>query len=178
MTDRGPWKTLSSREVYRDPWIALQVDDVLRPDGKPGIHSIIHIKPGITVVAMDAERHLYLAEEFHYGIGRWMIQGVSGGCEDGEDPLATAQRELREELGIVASKWTDLGGIEPITSSVAAPAQLFFAEELTFVEAAYEGSELIRRVKVSWDEAMRMAQDGRIAHGVTLALLLRASLRH
>jgi 8-oxo-dGTP pyrophosphatase MutT (NUDIX family) len=176
MTERGPWKTVTSREIYRDAWIALQIDDVIRPDGRPGTHSIIQVKPGIAVIAMDAERNLYLAEEFHYGVGRWMLEGVCGGCDPGETPLETARRELREELGIIAARWTDLGAIDPITSSVVAPGQLFLAEDLSFVETAHEGTELIRCVKVSWEEALRMAADGTISHGVTLALLLRIAL--
>ncbi len=176
MTERGPWKTVSSREIYRDKWLALQIDDVIRPDGAPGIHSIVQLKPGITVLAMDVERNFYLAEEFHYGVGCWMLEGVNGGCDPNETPAQTAQRELREELGIVAGKWTELGVIQPITSSIVAPAHLYLAEDLTFVATAHEGTELIRCVKVSWDEAMRMAADGRIGHGVTLSLLLRIIL--
>src|ERR1019366_7029680 len=121
MIERGPWKIVQSRQIYRDPWIALQVDDVIRPDGKPGIHSIIHLKPGVCVLAKDAERRIYLTEEFHYAVGRVTLEGVSGGCEIGEEPLTTAQRELREELGIVAARWTDLGIVDPFTANVGSP---------------------------------------------------------
>src|SRR5450432_2425399 len=93
MTERGPWKIVQTREIYRDPWIAVHVDDVIRPDGQPGIHSIIHLKPGVCVLALDAERNVYLTEEFHYAVGRVTIEGVSGGCEIGEEPLTTEQRE-------------------------------------------------------------------------------------
>ena len=120
---------MQTREIYRDPWIAVQVDDVIRPDGKPGIHSIIHLKPGVCVLAMDAAQHVYLAEEFHYGVGRVTLEVVSGGCEIGEAPLTTAQRELREELGIVAGKWTDLGVVDPFTANVVSPTRLFLAEK-------------------------------------------------
>ena len=109
MIERGPWKIVNSRDVYADPWIRVQVDDVIRPDGQPGIHSIIHVKPGVCVLAMDAERNVYLTEEFHYAVGRVTLEGVSGGIEANETPLVTAQRELREELGISAARWTAPG---------------------------------------------------------------------
>jgi ADP-ribose pyrophosphatase len=173
MTERGPWKIVQTREIYRDPWIAVRVDDVIRPDGKPGVHSIIHLKPGVCVLAIDAERNVYLAEEFHYGVGRVTIEGVSDGCEIDEEPLTTAKRELREELGIIAGKWIDLGVVDPFTANVVSPTRLYLAEELTFVETAHEGTELIRCVRVSLDEAMRMLEDGKITHAPTCVALLK-----
>ena len=176
MIERGPWKIVQSREIYRDPWIAVQVDDVIRPDGQPGIHSIIRLKVGVCVLALDKERNVYLTEEFHYAVGRVTLEVVSGGIEEGEEPLATAQRELREEIGIVATRWTDLGSVDPFTSNIISPARLYLAEDLTFVESAPEGTELIRMVRMPLDEAIRMVWDGRITHSPTCVLLLKASL--
>ena len=81
MHDRGPWKVIDSRVVYRDPWIAVQIDDVIRPDGKPGTHSIIHLKPGVCVIALDADGHVHLTEEFHYAVGRVTLEGPSNSLE-------------------------------------------------------------------------------------------------
>lgn len=174
MTERGPWKIVSSREIYRDPWIAVQVDDVIRPDGQPGIHSIIHLKPGVCVLALDAERNVYLTEEFHYAVGRVTLEGVSGGSEPGEEPIATAKRELREELGIVAQEWTALGVIDPFTANVVSPTSLFVAQTLSFMETAHEGTETIRSVRLPLEEAIRMISVGAITHGPTCVLLLRS----
>lgn len=173
MIERGPWKVKQSRDVYADPWIRVQIDDVIRPDGHDGIHSIIHLKPGVCVLAMDAERNVYLTEEFHYAVGRVTIEGVSGGIEPGESALATAQRELREELGIVASEWTDLGTLDPFTANVVSPTRLYLAQDLTFVEVAHEGTETIKPVRVSMTEAMRWLSDGKITHAPTCVLLLK-----
>src|SRR4051812_2768748 len=128
MQQHGPWQIVQSQEIYRDPWISVRVDDVIRPDGKPGIHSVIHVKAGVTVLAVDAERHAYLAEEFHYGVGRVTLEGVSGGNDPPETFLDTARRELREELGIVAERWTELGAVDPFTSNVVSPTRLYLAE--------------------------------------------------
>ena len=51
MTPHGPWNIVSSRSVYRDPWIDVRIDDVIRPDRASGIHSIITLKPGVTALA-------------------------------------------------------------------------------------------------------------------------------
>ncbi len=107
MQNHGPWGILSSREVYRDPWLDVRVDNVLRPDGLP-----------VPIPRFGSSRHLrdrsgdhgelYLTREFHYAVGRETIEGVSGGIEVDETPLQSAERELREEIGIVAkigSNW-------------------------------------------------------------------------
>ena len=176
MTERGPWKVLQSRDIYADPWIRVQVDDVIRPDGQPGIHSIIHIKPGVCVLAKDAEGHVYLAEEFHYAVGRVTLEGVSGGCEAGETPIETARRELREELGIVAAKWNAVGVVDPFTANVVSPTALFVAEDLTFASSAHEGTERIRRVRAPLNEALQWLSDGKITHGPTCVILLKMFL--
>jgi len=176
MIERGPWKIVETREVYRDRWIAVRVDDVVRPDGEPGIHSIIYLRSGVCVLALDAEGNVYLTEEFHYAVGRVTIEGVSGGIESSETPLEAARRELREELGIVAGKWTALGVVDPFTANVVSPTALFLAEELTFGEPAHEGTELIRCLRVSLEQAVRMLSDGKITHTPTCVLLLRTCL--
>jgi ADP-ribose pyrophosphatase len=173
MREHGPWKVLQSRSVYRDPWIEVQVDDVIRPDGQAGIHSIIHIKPGVTTVALDDEQNAYLTEEFHYAVGRVTVEGVSGGCEPTEDALAAAQRELREEIGIVASRWTDLGLVDPFTSNVRSPTRIYLAEDLHFRDAAPEGTETMRQIKVPLSEAVAMVWEGRITHAPTCVALLK-----
>src|SRR5258708_6038311 len=113
MKPHGPWTIVASHDIYADPWIHVRKDDVVRPDVKMGIHSVIRVRGGVTVLALDDAGFVHLTEEFHYAVGRITLEGVSGGCEDGEEPQATARRELREELGIEAERWTDLGVIDP-----------------------------------------------------------------
>ena len=177
MTQHGPWQILESHEVYRDSWIAVRQDDVVRPDGKPGTHSVVTIKPGVTVLAMDDDDdNVYLTEEFHYGVGRITIEAVSGGIEADERPLETAKRELREELGIEAEEWIDLGVVDPFTASVVSPTQLYLARKLRFGDQAPEGTEQIRCVKMTLAEALQKVIDSKITHGPSCVLILKAAL--
>jgi pilus assembly protein CpaE len=73
MQEHGPWQIVQSQEVYRDPWTVVRKDDVIRPDGQPGTHTVVTIKPGVCVLALDDEQHVYLTEEFHYGVGRTTV---------------------------------------------------------------------------------------------------------
>jgi ADP-ribose pyrophosphatase len=176
MTQHGPWRIVQSHNVYRDPWIDVRRDDVIRPDGRRGTYSVVNLKPGVSVVAMDEDHDVYLTEEFHYGVGRTTIEAVSGGIETGEDALLTAQRELQEELGLRAGDWTDMGIVDPFTANVVSPTRLFLARGLEFGEHAQEGTETIRCVKMSLADAVRKVLDSEITHGPSAVLLLKVQL--
>lgn len=175
MRDYGPWKIRATATVYRDPWVAVTKDDVIRPDGEPGTYTVVHIKPGVSVLAVDTERVCHLTDEFHYAIGRHSLEVVSGGIEPDEDPQEAARRELQEEIGIEADRWTPLGLVDPFTSPMHSPTRLYLAQELQFVAAAPEGTERIRRVAVPLDEAVAMVMDGRITHAPSAVLILKAA---
>ncbi len=176
MKHHGPWKIRSSREVYKDPWIDVRRDDVIRPDGADGTHCVVEMKPGVSVLPLDDEGFVYLTEEFHYGVGRTTIETVSGGIEPGEDARGTAERELEEERGIRAGRWADLGTVDPFTSIVVSPTGLFLARDLTFVDTAPEGTEQIRLVKVGLGEAVEWVVSSKITHGPSCVLILKARL--
>ena len=149
---------------------------MIRPDGQPGTHSVVTIKPGVCVLAIDDEHHVYLTEEFHYSVGRTTIEAVSGGIEPDEEPLLTAKRELQEELGIGADDWTDLGVVDPFTASAVSPTRLYLARGLTFGDHAREGTEQIRCVKVTLTKAVEMVLGSEITHGPSCVLILKTAL--
>lgn len=174
MKQHGPWRIVSSREVYRDPWIEVQRDEVIRPDGEPGSHCVVRMKPGVSVLPLDDEGMVYLTDEFHYGIGCEAIEVVSGGMEPGEAPQRTAERELREELGITAGQWHDLGTVNPFTTIVVSPTRLFLARKLSFGDTDREGTEQIRIRAMPLAQAVEMVCDSRITHGPSCVLILKA----
>jgi ADP-ribose pyrophosphatase len=175
MTPHGPWQIVSSREVYRDAWIALRRDEVVRPDGRPGHHCVLDLKPGVCVLALDEHNVVHLTDEFHYAVGRRSLEAVSGGSDAGEVPEETAKRELAEELGILATELTSLGSVDPFTTIVSSPTALFLARGLTFGSAAPEGTERIMRVALPFAEALGRVLDGRISHAPTCVAMLKTA---
>jgi ADP-ribose pyrophosphatase len=170
----GPWKILARKEVYRDPWIEVLRDEVVRPDGKPGSHCLVRLKPGVTVLPVDEAGTVYLTEEFHYGVGRTTIEAASGGIDTDEDAEQAARRELEEELGITAGEWIDLGVCDPFTSVVVSPTRLFLARGLSFGATSPEGTEHIGCRSMPFEEAVRMVLDSRITHGPSCVAILKA----
>ncbi|MGE5195322.1 MAG: NUDIX domain-containing protein [Deltaproteobacteria bacterium] len=175
MKQHGPWQIVRSHAIYKDDWLEVRKDDVIRPDGAPGTHGVVLLKPGVSVLALDDDGRVYLTDEFHYGVGRRTIEVVSGGREPNEDPLEAARRELEEELGIVAAEWIALGSFDPFTTMLCAPAELFLARRLKFGASRPEGTENIRCVTMSFGDAVAMVMDGRITHGPSCTVILKAA---
>jgi len=169
----GPWTIKSSSVKYKNPWILVREDRVIRPDGKPGIFGLVTMKPGVSVLALDKQGYVYLTQEFRYAIGQNSLEVVSGGIDEGEKPLIAAQRELKEELGIEALEWVDLGLLNPFTSVVHSSAHLFLARKLRFSETNREGTEIIRMVKMPFKEAVKKVMESKITHAQTAVLILK-----
>ena len=175
MKDHGPWKILSSRDAYTDPWMSVRRDEVIRPDGAPGSYAVVTLKFGVCVLPVDAEQNVYLTREFHYAVGRVTLEGVSGGIDDSEDALNCAQRELQEELGISAKTWTRAGTVDPFTAGVLSPTQLFLATDLSFGESKPEGTEQIECVKMPLQQALDAVLASEITHAPSCVVILRAA---
>ena len=105
----SPWRTLGSREVYRNPWLKVTEYDVIRPDGGRGIYGVVDPGANVIIVAVEDDESVWLIREFSYPLqrARWMLP--AGRVEPGEDPLHAARRELAEEVGLRAARWTPLG---------------------------------------------------------------------
>ena len=170
----SPWKTKSSREVYKNPWIRVREDDVIRPDGGPGLYGVIEIRPSIGVVAVDSEDRVVLVGQWRYSVDRYSWEVPRGGSHPGEtDMLVVAQRELAEETGVLAQTWQALGPVD-VCNGVANDVQsLFLATELSPTNRNLDPEEDIIVDWKPFEEAVQMAIDGRITEVCSVAALLR-----
>ena len=100
----GGWKTKSSAVVYENPWIKICHEEVVTPKGTDGIYGVVHFKnTAIGVVPIDAEGNTWLVKQSRYTLNQYTWEIPEGGCPQGESPLAAAQRELEEEVGLKAN---------------------------------------------------------------------------
>lgn len=174
MKNNGPWKIKSSKTVYQNPWISVNEDQVVRPDGIDGIFGVVEMRPGVSVIAMDDKNNLILNKEFHYISCENSIEAANGAIDGNETPLIAAKRELREELGIIAKEWIDLGFVDSYTEIIKSRAYLFLARNINFVESEQEGTETIKRIKIKFDEAVDMVLKSKITHNPSCVLILKA----
>ncbi|EKD56053.1 MAG: NUDIX hydrolase [uncultured bacterium] len=173
MKNNGPWKIKSSKEIYQNPWINVREDQVVRPDRKDGIFGVVEMKPGISVIATNNYNNLYLNKEFHYISGKYSIEAVNGAIDNNETPLEAAKRELKEEHGIIAKDWINLGFVDPYTEIIKSRSYLFLARNISFVKHEQEGTETIKRIKVKFNEAVKMVLESKITHSPSCVLILK-----
>jgi 8-oxo-dGTP pyrophosphatase MutT (NUDIX family) len=173
----NPWQTTSTSVVYDNPWIRVREDQVIRPDGAPGIYGVVEFKnQAIGILPIDEEGNLYLVGQYRYALGRYSWEIPEGGCPAGEDPLAAAKRELLEETGLVAERWERLGSAHLSNCVSDEIAHFYLATSLDQREAAPEPTERLEVRRVPFDEALRMALEGQITDALSVLAITRHAL--
>jgi 8-oxo-dGTP pyrophosphatase MutT (NUDIX family) len=177
VAEKNPWTTLRSRIAYSNPWFRIREDDVLRPDGQPGLYGVVEIRPSIGVLAFNEKREVALVGQWRYPLGRYTWEIVRGGSSEGEtDMLAVARREFREETGYEAARWSPLGPVDVCNGVTTDVQHLFVARELTFAGVHQDPVEKIETRWLPFDQVVRMARDGEITEVCSVAAILRHAL--
>lgn len=173
----GPWSRRARRVAYENPWITVWHDDVVRPDGSPGIYGVVHFAGlAVGVVALDDDDRVILVGQHRYTLDAYSWEIPEGGVAPGEDPLEGARRELREEAGVVAASWREILRFHLSNSVTDEAGVLYLATGLERVPADPEPTEELAIRRVPFDEALAMAQDGRITDAMTIMALARLAL--
>jgi ADP-ribose pyrophosphatase len=172
----GPWTIKSSSQKFKNDFFEVVEDKVVTPDGKDGEYATVQMKPGVCILAIDDDENVYLTKQFRYVIGGESLEVIAGGMDEG-DALENAKRETQEEMGIEAGEWIDLGTTEIDTSMVRSPAHFFVARKLKFKEPDREGVEVMKSVKMRFDEAVEKVLSGEIKHALSCVLILKAKLK-
>jgi 8-oxo-dGTP pyrophosphatase MutT (NUDIX family) len=162
--------TLSSREVYRNHWMLLREDEILRSNGEKGIYGVVEKHDGAIILPID-EGRVWLVEQFRYTIQERALELPQGSWEmDVESPEELARGELKEELGLEAAQMTRLGMQWIAYGFLRQKLHVFLATGLTATEKTPDPEEhdlVVRSVTVAEFEQMML--DGAIRDGCTLA---------
>lgn len=181
MNDANPWQKLSTKIVYENPWIRVREDSVIKPGGSEGIYSVVETRDSVVIVALNEKSEVYLIRSFSYPVSSWSW-GLPGGGGDDEEPELAAKRELVEETGISANKWTFLGRTRVCSGLMTERMVVFLAQDLT--QGARRDADdvsLIDQGKfVSFDEIDTMIANNEIddAQTVTGLYLAQRWLAH
>jgi 8-oxo-dGTP pyrophosphatase MutT (NUDIX family) len=162
---------VASREIYRNPWLVLREDAIRRPDGSPGIYSVVDKPTYALVMPYDGQR-FRLVEQFRYPVAarRWEFpQGTAPDLADVE-PSELAERELREETGLRATSFEALGQLDTAPGLTSQRGWVFLATGIVEGHADREHEEQDMRSQwFSRDEVEQMIRSGVICDAQSLA---------
>lgn len=172
----NPWKTLSARNVYENPWIKVEHRDVQNPSGGTGIYGVIHFKnTAIGIVPLDDELHTWLVGQYRYSLQRYTWEIPEGGGPLGTDPLESAKRELLEETGITARLWTPLLEMHTSNSVTDEYGVAYMAQDLDFGEAQPEETEQLNVRRLPFSEVVHMVMRGDITDSLSMIAILKVN---
>jgi len=173
---QNPWKTVSSRPIYDNPWISVREDQVINPKGGNGIYGVVTFKNiAIGIIPVDEEGYTYLVGQFRYTLNEYSWEIPEGGGPIGIDPLDSAKRELKEETGFTADKWTNICTIHTSNSVTSEVGYLYLAQGLKDGESEPEDTEELQVKRVHLKDAVEMVMNNEITDSLSIAGILKAA---
>ena len=167
-------KLLSSKESYRGHVFSVWTDTVLEPGAtKPYTRDVVRHNGSVVVLALDDrgrgdDPEVILIRQYRHAAGQYLLELPAGRIDAGEKPLAAAKREMVEETGFRAKRWTQLARYFASPGFLCEWMQIYLAEGITEGEATPEEDERIEIVRTPLAKAMQMVATGRIQDGKTL----------
>ncbi|CAN5264125.1 hypothetical protein BH09BAC5_BH09BAC5_13310 [soil metagenome] len=173
----NPWKTHTSEEVYESPWISVTKHDITNPGGFPGTYSVVHFKNlAIGVIVLDENLNTWLVGQYRYPIDQYTWEIPEGGGKPEIDPLESAKRELLEETGITAGKWTKIQEMFLSNSASDEFCILYLAQEISIGKSQPEPDEELQLVKLPFEEVYQLVLAGKITDSLSVTAILKLKL--
>lgn len=175
--DGGPAKVFSSKQVFAGPLFSVQREEIEEPTGKKATRDVVRHNGSAVILAVDNRKSrkdplVLIERQFRHAAQHYLYEVPAGKMDPGEDHLEAAKRELREETGYAAKKWTRLVRYFASPGFLGEWMQVFLAEDLTPGEAAPEEDECFELQFVPLRELLKLIAADKIRDGKTLIAVL------
>lgn len=179
----NPWQILESKKIYENAWIRVQEDQVINPSGGRGIYGTVSFKnKALGIVPIDENGFTWLVGQYRYPLNEYSWEIPMGGgkiVENSQDIetqlLEAAQRELLEETGLVAQKWTKIARIHTSNSVTDEEGFVFLAQELSQTNSSPEETEELEVTKIHLSQALQMVMDDKITDAISMIGIMKAA---
>jgi ADP-ribose pyrophosphatase len=176
-------KLVSSKLAYKGKVFNVYTDTVIEPGGHRNTRDVVRHHGSVVILAVDestnpADPDIIFERQYRHAAGQLLIELPAGSRDPGEPPLAAAKREMIEETGYRAKRWTKLVDYFASPGFLGESMQIFLARDLTAGQSALEADEHLEVFRMSLSEAMKLVATGKIHDGKTLiGLSLYAAAR-
>lgn len=171
---QNPWTKKNGKVIYDNPWITVEEDEVRNPGGSDSIYGKVLFKNyAIGIIPVDAHLNTWLVGQWRYTLNEYSWEIPMGGGPKSDSMLDSAKRELKEETGIIAKKWTAIQQIHTSNSVTDEFGKVFLAEDLSFGKPEFEETEKLEIRKLTLLEAVEWCESGKITDGISVSGLLR-----
>lgn len=169
-------KELETTEIYRGRIIYVHSDRVSLPDGTQGLREIVEHSGGVAILPLGEDGTVYCVRQYRYAVGEHLLELPAGKLEPGETPLACAVRELGEETGFTAEKYTYLGAGYPSPGYCRETIHLYLAEGLRPGPSHTDEGEFLDVERYPLAQLEEMIMRGEITDAKTVIAVLKARL--
>lgn len=171
------FRTVSTRDVHIGRVVGLRVDEVAMPGGGTALREVVEHLGAVAVVALDDDGQVVLIHQYRHPLGHRLWELPAGLLDSPDEvPVEGARRELAEEVGLDAARWSTLVDVAASPGFTDEVVRVFLAQDLSTVDQDLQGDEeadlVVHRVPLA--EAVRMALAGEIVNGATVGGLLAA----
>lgn len=172
----NPWRTLETDVRYQNDWMTVEENQVVRPDGNPGIYGVVRPKNlAIGIIPLDQDHHTWLVGQYRYPLGVYSWEIIEGGGPHGEGAQRSAARELREEAGLEADRFDEIMRMHTSNCITDEQAIIFVARDLRRCAAEPDPTEQLQLVRVPFQDAVGAVMEGRITDAMSVAGILKTA---
>ena len=167
-------RRVSSKTIFEGHIIKVTLDQAELPNGKLAAREVVEHPGGVAVLALEEDNTTYLVKQFRYPIQQLLLELPAGKLDGPEDHLLAAKRELSEETGLEAAKWTYMGSILASPGFCTERLHMYLARKLSHKKQHLDEDEFLNVVPIPFDALVRQVMDGSQDDAKTVAAVLKA----
>jgi len=178
MRNDNPYKIISTKIVYKNPWITVNEDKIIHPDGHKGVYGVVNTNDSVAILPVNENEEILLIYAYSYPSKKWHWELPAGGV-DNDNYLDAAKRELFEETGMKSNNLEQIGLVRPMDGLMKEKMALIVAKDLKQEEIPEaDDNGVIDKCKFfDLDTIRKMIKTGMIDEGATITGLYYYELR-
>jgi len=171
------FEMIGTKTVYEGRVFNIRLNQIRLPNGRSIQVDIVEHRSSVTLVPIDYDGRIWFVRQYRYPAEKNLLELPAGVTNENETPIQSAQRELREEIGMAAGRLTLLGEFYLAPGYSTEYMHVFLAEDLKPSPLSPDVDEFIDLEKISFDQVLNLIRSGDIHDAKSLAALLLWDMR-